>query len=98
MEFVGGPVLNRLDCKPDDVGSKCKEDVGREGTEGALIDVRLLELHRQVKTFVCTAHILASVIQRHIEELRFKALRKASPKCPYGWIKLQRSTRRYPDH
>lgn len=60
MEFVGGPVLNRLDCRPDGVGSKYKETVSREGTEVALIDVTLLELHGQVKTFICHApqHLL----------------------------------------
>lgn len=86
MEFVGGPVLNRLDSRPGDVGSKYKENVGREGTEVTLIDVRLLELHRQVKTFICAAHTLASVIQRHIEELRFKVLRKTYPKYHTGGL------------
>lgn len=40
MEFVGGPILIRLDGRPDDVGSKYKENGGLEGTEVALINVR----------------------------------------------------------
>lgn len=40
LEFVGGPILIRLDGRPDDVGSKYKENGGLEGTEVALINVR----------------------------------------------------------